>query len=432
MKMSVPISAFIVARFRAIALVLLLVLWASCTRIQVRQGWNERLGPVMPHDTFPAECSLCHIGGDWNTLREDFSFDHEKETGVALTGAHKTAQCLRCHNDRGPVQQFAAQGCAGCHVDVHMGRLGPNCEVCHGDVDWRPREQIALHNRTRFPLVGAHAVVECFECHPGAESGVFLQRDVACVSCHLDDYQNTQEPNHALAGLGTNCQDCHVPVVWRGAGSFAHPSSFQLTGGHSGLNCTECHVGNVFTGLSTDCIACHLDDFQSVDDPDHVASNFSTNCRMCHNTNAWEGAIFNHPSSFPLSGGHGGLDCADCHSGGFTGTSSNCVTCHLSDYQNADDPNHIANGFGTDCAMCHNISDWDDAEFNHRFPINSGPHGGFDCNECHLNPGTPAVFSCIDCHEHDRQETEDDHEDVNGYVYSSPACLNCHPNGEER
>ena len=32
---------------------------------------------------------------------------------VALRGAHAQAGCLLCHNDRGPVQQFAARGCGG-------------------------------------------------------------------------------------------------------------------------------------------------------------------------------------------------------------------------------------------------------------------------------------------------------------------------------
>ena len=76
--------------------------------------WWAGLGPVLPHDSFPADCSLCHVGEKWNTLTVEFSFDHEQETGHRLEGAHAEAQCLRCHNDRGPVQVFAGRGCAGC------------------------------------------------------------------------------------------------------------------------------------------------------------------------------------------------------------------------------------------------------------------------------------------------------------------------------
>ena len=52
------------------------------------QGWWGERGPVVPHDSFPADCSLCHVGDDWTTIREDFTYDHALETGYALTGAH--------------------------------------------------------------------------------------------------------------------------------------------------------------------------------------------------------------------------------------------------------------------------------------------------------------------------------------------------------
>src|SRR5690349_16403372 len=37
--------------------------------------WWSGLGPVLPHDTFPADCALCHVGNDWQTLTADFRFD---------------------------------------------------------------------------------------------------------------------------------------------------------------------------------------------------------------------------------------------------------------------------------------------------------------------------------------------------------------------
>ena len=79
----------------------------ACATFVPQQGWNPAAGPVVPHDTFPGDCSLCHKGGDWHSLREDFTFDHGARTGTALEGAHKNAGCLLCHNDRGPVQQFS-------------------------------------------------------------------------------------------------------------------------------------------------------------------------------------------------------------------------------------------------------------------------------------------------------------------------------------
>jgi hypothetical protein len=138
-----------------------------------RQGWNRSLGPVVPHDKFPADCSLCHTGNNWTTIKKDFTFDHEKETGVPLRGVHATAGCLMCHNDRGPAGKFAAQGCAGCHVDPHAGQMGRSCKDCHDEFSWQPKQIIARHMQTRFPLLGAHAAVACFQCHPGAQLGNF-------------------------------------------------------------------------------------------------------------------------------------------------------------------------------------------------------------------------------------------------------------------
>jgi hypothetical protein len=179
--------------------------------------WWMGFGPVLPHETFPADCSLCHVGAKWNTLREDFRFDHEAETGVRLDGAHEQAACLRCHNDRGPVATFTAQGCRGCHEDIHLGRLGPDCTECHRQETWQPFGQVALHNRTRFPLVGVHAATSCRRCHVGAEVGIFVPTDNQCVTCHRDDLARALNPNHVALGWVDRCDRCHIPTTWEEA-----------------------------------------------------------------------------------------------------------------------------------------------------------------------------------------------------------------------
>ena len=184
-----------------------------------RHEWWTGFGPVVPHDTFPADCTLCHIPDNWQEMVEGFTFDHEAETGVPLRGAHKQASCLRCHNDRGPVVEFVAQGCAGCHEDIHLGQLGPNCRECHQQKTWQP-DTFALqnmHNRTRFPLVGAHAVTSCRRCHIGAEIGRFFPTDVECVTCHQDDLNRALNPNHIALGFVDNCNRCHIPTTWNQA-----------------------------------------------------------------------------------------------------------------------------------------------------------------------------------------------------------------------
>ena len=459
---------------------LVLGLVACATRLRATsdappQGWWKERGPVVPHDTFPEDCSLCHAGDDWHTIRDDFAFDHLARTGVELVGAHTDAECLRCHNDKGPVAVFANRGCAGCHEDVHQGQLGQDCELCHTQVDWGPGVDVEMHNRTRFPLVGSHVAVACWRCHPGSAVGNFTAVDTECASCHRDDLARATDPDHQALGFTDDCQRCHIPTTWTGPG-FNH-AIFPLTGAHALVDCSECHVGGVFAGTPTDCYACHMDDYAGALDPDHAAGGFSTSCEQCHDTSTWDDAFFDH-STFPLTGAHAPLDCSACHVGGvFTGTPTDCYACHMDDFAGTTDPDHAAGGFPTSCEQCHDTTDWDDALFSHTgittgcddchltdflattdpdhqaagfpvscetchntltwlgavfdhdFPIDRGDHRNLDCSECHVVPTDFASFECILCHEHRQSEADDEHKDVSGYVWESSACYACHPNG---
>lgn len=368
-------------------------------------GWWRARGPVVPHDSFPADCSLCHAEGDWKTLRADFTFDHAAQTGVALEGAHAKAECLRCHNDRGPVASFAARGCAGCHEDIHQGHAGSECSTCHTQGDWRPSPEIANHSRTRFPLIGAHAATACWRCHPGAQLGRFDHADPECLSCHASDLARAVAPNHLAQGWTSGCDRCHIPTSWTGAG-FNH-GTFPLTGQHAVIACAQCHAGGVYAGTPQDCFACHAADYNGATNPDHVALNISTQCQDCHSTSTWLGANFNH-----------------------TGITNGCVTCHLSDYNATTNPSHTAAGFPTNCENCHDTIRWSNGTFQHAFPITSGRHRNFPCADCHTTPSFQA-FSCTHCHDHRQAEMDDKHSAVPGYVWQSLACYNCHPNGKQ-
>ena len=390
-----------------------------------RQGWMGSHGPVIPHDKFPADCSLCHVSTGWREIKQDFAFDHEKETGVALPGAHARAECLRCHNDRGPVAMFAQMGCVGCHQDVHRGKLGKGCEDCHGQENWSPKEQVARHARTRFPLVGAHAATTCWRCHPGAQVGNYYRADTRCESCHQESLARATSPDHQMEGWTHDCQQCHVPTTWAGAG-FNH-SWFPLTGAHASQPCIQCHVGGVYHGTPSACVGCHQADYNGTTNPNHAAAGFPVTCQTCHNTTTWGGAGFIH-SWFPLTGAHATTPCAQCHVGGvYQGTPTACVGCHQADYSGTTNPNHAAAGFPVTCQTCHSTTSWAGATFNHSFPITSGPHAGHPCSACHANPSDFHVFSCTTCHQ--QAQTNSHHQGVNGYSYNSQACLSCHPHG---
>ena len=386
--------------FFAAILSLPMIILQACSTADNPQNWYEGNGPVIPHDDFPGDCSLCHEGNDWSEVRLDFEFDHLEKTGVALEGAHAQAQCLRCHNDRGPVATFAAAGCAGCHEDVHLTQLGRNCESCHGQETWQPQGQIEAHNMTRFPLVGAHAAASCFRCHPGSEVGLFNPTDTACEACHGDLAANVTAPNHLAQGWVSNCQDCHMATTWRSVGGFGH-DDWPLSGAHAAADCLDCHSSGQFTALSTTCFSCHDAEFLGTTDPDHVAKGFATTCQDCHGTSTWQGAIFNH-----------------------AGISNGCVTCHLTDFQATTNPDHVASGYQTDCEDCHGTVTWEGANFNHVGIVDS-------CVTCHLDTyqatndpahqanGIPTT--CEDCHSTDTWLGANfDHNGI------SSSCVTCH------
>lgn len=255
----------------------------ACHTLRPPQQWDTAHGVVVPHDTFPADCSLCHISTGWHAIKPDFHYDHAAETGVALEGAHAGAQCLRCHNDRGPVTTFVAKGCSGCHGDPHRNELGRDCTSCHDQQTWHPTAAIDLHRRTRFPLVGAHAYVSCVRCHRGARNGIFTGLDTACVGCHLAKYDQTTAPKHSLPDFPTTCERCHSTYRWPDA-SFSHPWFPINSGKHKGLNCSACHA-SLATPTQFECINCHKHRKSEMDGTHSSVSGYAYNsaaCYSCH------------------------------------------------------------------------------------------------------------------------------------------------------
>ncbi len=445
----------------------------NCEKCHGVEGWSPAIfgGSGFDHETFyplrgahaPLDCSACHADGfagtptdcyachadDYNSTTDPdhqasgFSTMCEDCHGTAawegavldhtffpLRDGHGGLDCEDCHSDG--FDNTSSQ-CVSCHRSDYDNTSDPDhaasgistmCEDCHNIVEWEG----ATIDHTFFALRDGHGGLDCEDCH----SDGFDNTSSECVSCHRFDYDNTSDPDHAASGISTMCEDCHNIVEWEGA-TVDH-TFFALRDGHGGLDCEDCHSDG-FDNTSSECVSCHRSDYDNTSDPNHAESGFPTTCQDCHNIVDWEDANFDH-DSFPLRGGHGGLDCEDCHSDGFDNTSTECVSCHRSDYDNTNDPDHRAAGFPTSCEDCHNINDWEDADFNHDgmyFPIDSGNHRDeWDtCADCHVVPSDFSVFECINCHEHSRSETDDDHDDVSGYVYESRACLECHPDGDD-
>ena len=379
-------------------------------------------GAVPDHQEFPITCEECHNESAWGAA----IFNHS-ESGFPLRGAHAVAACEDCHTGG---FTGAPSDCFSCHQADFEGATEPDhrafpvtCEDCHGETAWEP----AIFDHAAFPLLGAHAVAACEDCHAAGYAGT--PRD--CFSCHRADFEGATDPDHG--GFPTTCEECHGQTSWDSADFNHAQSGFPLRGAHAAADCQDCHAGG-YAGTPSDCFACHQADFQGADDPDH--QGFPTTCEDCHGETAWEPADFDHnQTAFPLDGSHRGLSCQACHRGGYAGTPTDCYACHQADYDAANDPDHLAAGFPTTCQDCHNTSDWDDADWDHDdyFPIYSGNHRREwnACEDCHVSPGNFARFECVFCHEHEQGRTDREHDEVRSYRYESQACYNCHPDGRE-
>ncbi len=269
-------------------LLILLLLCGACgtlAKLAPHERWNRKWGPMVPHTTFPGNCELCHVAERWDIIKEDFTFDHQAETGKALLGGHAYAACIRCHNDRGPVASYVARGCGGCHADPHQGTLSLDCEKCHDEHAWAPTGFIADHANTRFPLIGSHAIAPCEGCHLRASVGEFRNTPAQCHLCHQMEAA-TASPNHRINGWVVGCDDCHSPLSWA-APLFTH-DFFLLAGGHGGLDCGQCHPSELFAGTPNLCFSCHSVDYLTA--LNHVALSYSTDCSLCHPITVWADA----------------------------------------------------------------------------------------------------------------------------------------------
>jgi hypothetical protein len=309
-----------------------------------------------------------------------------------------------------------------------------DCASCHTtDPDWNPAT-FDVHN-DYYLLEGAHAVIanECILCH----NGDYNNTPNTCVGCHLADYNGTTDPNHAAEGYPTDCTICHGQTAWVPATFDHNQTDFPLTGAHLAVDCASCHAGG-FTGTPTDCAACHTEDYNSSANPSHTSLGLSMDCASCHTTDPdWNPATFDvHNDYYALIGAHAIIanECVLCHNGDYNNTPNTCVGCHLADYNATNDPDHEAAMFPTDCIACHNQNAWEPADFDHDdlyFPIYSGKHDDEwnQCSDCHFNPNNYSLFDCLNCHS--PGETNEEHDEVGGYVYESNACFQCHPDGED-
>lgn len=241
------------------------------------------------------DCARCHDPVRFSGVPEE-RFDHERWTGYALTGSHRTAECTSCHTPRetpdaagrtfGRVADLhgTVEGCATCHDDVHEGRFDAahlpqrtaereDCARCHSTASFRALPHGFDHGLwTGWELDDAHAAADCTSCHPPLRRPDASGRTwghaagTSCASCHDsphgDQFGAIEE--HSLRAK--ECTKCHKSAASFTTLSFDHDleSRFPLDDAHEKVSCSGCHTAPeeegdpvLYRPLSMDCVACH-------------------------------------------------------------------------------------------------------------------------------------------------------------------------------
>jgi hypothetical protein len=404
-----------------------------------------------PHGTLAIACENCHVASGWRPIRPKPEFDHNR-TNYPLRGMHEKVQCTQCHVR--PMFTDVGKTCADCHADIHRRKFGSDCAQCHTVRGWQVTIQQIKEHQNRFPLFGAHAAVLCEDCHKGAAVGQYQGLSTACASCHLKDYQQTTNPNHASAKFSTSCESCHTFDTWLNA-KFDHSTTgFLLTDGHATVPCAACHINNNYNLqiAPNDCgnSGCHLTTWQQTNNPTHSTAGpmFAVaNCSNCHTPKGWDSAHFDHSfTGFLLTNGHANVPCASCHINNnynlqIRPTDCGNSGCHLTTWQQTNNPVHSTAGpaFAVEnCTNCHTTKGWDAASFDHSvtgFTL-TGTHMSptpTPCASCHINKNyTLNSADCYGCHIKEWNSTPTfggnvpDHIKA-GFPNTASACASCHP-----
>jgi hypothetical protein len=332
------------------------------------------------------ECHAEHLGRPAKIVKLDETrFDH-RLTDFLLLGKHSGVKCAACH-PAGKKFREAAHVCESCHRkdDVHRGSLGPDCQRCHSESDWKKAK--LDHDKTHFPLRGKHIPPKCTACH---KTQNFKETPKECVGCHR------QDDVHKVK-LGAECAKCHNDKDWKNTVFDHSKTRFPLLGAHGKTRCMACHKSQSFKDApSSQCVACHLKN-------DVHKGRFAEKCETCHGETSWKTLKFEHErdTGFRLREAHSRIKCDACHTGKLyvDKTPKACNGCH------AKKDVHRGS-LGTACESCHLESTWKKTTFDHdrntRYPLR-GKHATVACKTCHIDATfrQKLATQCIACHRKD-------------------------------
>ncbi len=406
-----------------------------------------------------SDCKRCHVETSWKPAR---SFDHSR-TSYPLLGKHAHVACQKCHarvQDPAPhpglgptfvrYVPVAHSDCIDCHKDPHQGRFAGLCSECHTPQDWKrvsgnARER-AFHEKTRYPLRGAHRTVACDACHTPAQGTRSKFKGIpfaACTDCHIDSHVGQLgRTAQAIA-----CDRCHTVDGFLPARFELEEHArtrYPLEGAHRAVACERCHrhdsrlaervpasvraltehlrrkvlVSPAVLSLGEPgqrCETCHADVHGG------QFAGRPGGCGSCHSVVAFAGAglRFDHAQTrFPLTGKHARTACASCHLPSdnprerpvrYRPLETTCSGCHADPH---DGQFAARGGTSADCARCHGTESWKKLIFVHEPPFTpfrlEGKHVRLKCIACHLPVGVgngiavvhykPLPTACEGCH----------------------------------
>jgi hypothetical protein len=276
-----------------------------------------------PHENkFGQDCNKCHSEESFVAMKDMDFFDHTN-TDFPLEGMHTGVDCRACHVERF-MTPIDFSECKNCHSDYHQGEflkngISPDCVACHSlDKGFNfTLFEINDHQKTDFPLEGAHVATPCFACHVDEREDrwSFANMGTNCIDCHDNFHEGFLAEKYYP---DNNCTACHGSESWD-AITFNHKSTdWPLTGKHTTVSCRACHfeileennsISQNFSNLDTNCAACH-DNVHG----DSFAEKGIPDCNRCHVTSSWFPEKFDHRRTrFPLTGKHSSVDCKSCH-----------------------------------------------------------------------------------------------------------------------
>jgi len=267
---------------------------------------------------FSSKCEECHTQQSFKINPKPKDFNHTL-TGYTLEGKHIVVDCKKCHTGQKMTEPLKHDKCSSCHSDYHKGEFMASnyndCAVCHSTMGFTESSfDFEKHEKSAFPLSGAHIATPCNSCHKKTENWKFRNIGINCIDCHENVHIGAIIQDFMPAN---DCKKCHSDESWRTINFDHNKTKFKLEGKHKITDCRKCHitfdgtkiVKQIFKDLNNQCISCHENIHE-----DQFAVNGETDCKRCHGYEKWDRSNFNHDNAaFKLDGAHNKVACEKCH-----------------------------------------------------------------------------------------------------------------------